>query len=1001
MTATPHSAGVWVRLVEEVRAAQAADPFRRVTVLIPHRAVALDVMRHLAATGGVVNVHPVTLTDLARELLDDAGALVGREPLTRSALQEAITTELAREPRSFAPVADQPATIDALVDASLDLLRAAHLPQPGEEAGALPPMTADALAIHRAVQPRLSGHYSAHHLLVEATQWLRSNAAARDRLGAVVLFHFPPQHDPASEQFFELLRGTAHAVIDPVTLSAEEVRTHPAALVSVTDPVEECRLAVESVAQALAEGIPGHRIGIFFPTASPYVGALTALLTEAGITFTAPGTTPATASPLARTLLALLRADAEALDLRLLLDAVWEGVGTRLLGEEAMPSSARLERAYVAGFGSGADAWEEDEDSPPASSRQAQLAADWRALQQAAEAVTQYLHAVDAAPGWSEAVAAIEDFAAALAPRGEEGARQCAQVRAALDSVGGSAALPHPGRPLLARHLFAELAAQQPRHGTLREGVVVGTFASAVARDLQVVHVLGLADGIAPAPATVDPIFPDQVRDVLGGGLRTTQQIRTDQERDFRQALCAGRRIVLTTPRGRLREAGPLEPSPLLCGKAPSVVLASPLAGLRDGYGAIREDAAPAEASPLAASAGRAWHRMLLREEAPRHDGPPSPSAVDSLPAAALRARDMRRDRTVGRFTRFTGDVSVLGDAFTVLTHGPADGAAEQPRGTSASALQQWVSQPHDYFLERVLGGEIFAYPDEEDAISALDFGTLVHAALEDLVRELLRSGSVPAPDRVESIVAARCEEMARVSWNPARWAFDQQRALTMVEHVAQELREEAARPEGWRPVAAESAFGPGPEDEYPPLPIQLSSGIVHLRGKVDRLDRKADGSVRVLDYKTGKNTRYRNIAADETQDNFDPTAGGTQLQLPIYSLHALTQVLASCIDEADGSGDDTPAVESVYRFLADGTEIAVPWTPAVREDVLRQLERITTAIGQGLFPIVAAPEPHDDRETWTTLAGQRASERLTAALRMDPRVAAALGITTEEHSDA
>ena len=53
------------------------------------------------------------------------------------------------------------------------------------------------------------------------------------------------------------------------------------------------------------------------------------------------------------------------------------------------------------------------------------------------------------------------------------------------------------------------------------------------------------------------------------------------------------------------------------------------------------------------------------------------------------------------------------------------------------------------------------------------------------------------------------------------------------------------------------------------------------FRGKADRVDRADDGSLLVLDYKTGKRSPYKGLSAE------NPDHGGTLLQLPVYGAAA------------------------------------------------------------------------------------------------------------------
>ena len=84
----------------------------------------------------------------------------------------------------------------------------------------------------------------------------------------------------------------------------------------------------------------------------------------------------------------------------------------------------------------------------------------------------------------------------------------------------------------------------------------------------------------------------------------------------------------------------------------------------------------------------------------------------------------------------------------------------------------------------------------------------------------------------------------------------------------------ETRRERGARPIAVEWVFG---TTTAPAVGIAVGDTSLSFRGKIDRVDRRDDGALDVVDYKTGKASSYGGIAAD-------PVDGGRHLQLPIYS---------------------------------------------------------------------------------------------------------------------
>jgi hypothetical protein len=77
--------------------------------------------------------------------------------------------------------------------------------------------------------------------------------------------------------------------------------------------------------------------------------------------------------------------------------------------------------------------------------------------------------------------------------------------------------------------------------------------------------------------------------------------------------------------------------------------------------------------------------------------------------------------------------------------------------------------------------------------------------------------------------------------------------------------------------VAAELAFGFA-SSALPTIALPLPDGrSVHFKGLADRVDVGDDGTIHVLDYKTGSSRRYGDLSED------NPHAGGQRLQLAVY----------------------------------------------------------------------------------------------------------------------
>jgi hypothetical protein len=118
------------------------------------------------------------------------------------------------------------------------------------------------------------------------------------------------------------------------------------------------------------------------------------------------------------------------------------------------------------------------------------------------------------------------------------------------------------------------------------------------------------------------------------------------------------------------------------------------------------------------------------------------------------------------------------------------------------------------------------------------------------------------------------------------------------------------------------------------------------VRGKADRVDRRPNGDLVVIDYKTGSDRRYNGLGAA------DPVTAGTHLQLPVYAYAA----------RAAYGGAATP-VEAYYWFVGRGKDrlVGYPVDDAVDVVFTDTIRTIVDGIEAGVFPLQPdepAPSP-------------------------------------------
>ena len=85
------------------------------------------------------------------------------------------------------------------------------------------------------------------------------------------------------------------------------------------------------------------------------------------------------------------------------------------------------------------------------------------------------------------------------------------------------------------------------------EGVLVGPVSMGVGLDLDLVVVLGLAEGVFPAAPRDDSLLPDRERAVAAGELVLRSSFIERRHRELLAALAGASRHLLCVPRGDLR----------------------------------------------------------------------------------------------------------------------------------------------------------------------------------------------------------------------------------------------------------------------------------------------------------------------------------------------------------------------------------------------------------------------------------------------------------------
>ncbi|HEX6693957.1 MAG TPA: PD-(D/E)XK nuclease family protein [Longimicrobiales bacterium] len=197
----------------------------------------------------------------------------------------------------------------------------------------------------------------------------------------------------------------------------------------------------------------------------------------------------------------------------------------------------------------------------------------------------------------------------------------------------------------------------------------------------------------------------------------------------------------------------------------------------------------------------------------------------------------------------------------------------------SATQLEALGACPHRYMLRNILGVRV---PVEADAagegwLTPPERGALLHQAFQRVAHELTDDPVTLASPALEQRAVDILDELAAalraVTPAPAPAVFDAE-----LNSMRTDMRAFAAmlREDGGRWIETERAFGQGGKDT---VAVTLDGGPISLRGAIDRIDRNEDGTLTVIDYKTGSAFRF-----SPSHRDFD---GGRRLQHVLYAAAA------------------------------------------------------------------------------------------------------------------
>ncbi len=313
---------------------------------------------------------------------------------------------------------------------------------------------------------------------------------------------------------------------------------------------------------------------------------------------------------------------------------------------------------------------------------------------------------------------------------------------------------------------------------------------------------------------------------------------------------------------------------------------------------------------------------------------------VERVPAGTPRLRPLQLLEWAGTGSVFDG----------YLRHDAIrEKVRERATSLSPTQLEDFGECPQKFFLKHILGVRDIDDPDRELQIPHREKGILDHAILERFYRNLTRDEFTAALlhlPRLDPVLAGRLDAMIAESFdefdvqqpafNPA--IRDIERATTrriLRDFVARDLDELAEQ--NLFPREFEYRFGtrhrdPDSVDHPEPFVVNARDVAVRIEGTIDRIDR-GDGRLRVIDYKSGKAARYKNIEKK--------IARGIRLQLPLYAM-AAAQFFDMKAEQVSG------AIKPLVYARNSKHDFTLAET---REELLTTLEMFVEAILDGWFP--------------------------------------------------
>ena len=725
-----------------------------------------------------------------------------------------------------------------------------------------------------------------------------------------------------------------------------------------------------------ARGVPFEEMGVILPRPDVYAPLFTDLLRRLRIPCRLHPSLPLNTGRSARSLLLLFRcrglARPAVMEFLTFAPVPWEGV----LGDLALARPEQWDQLsrdaqivselprWMVGLEAYASAEREAAVAEPSSTRTARRLERVKDADTLLTVVRRLADTLERLSGeaswmsWSERLRVVFDEWVGPGPDRDAVSDVLAEL-GGLSSISGKADSAEMEEVLEARFEWERMPLEPITTGAVH----VGVLDALAGLPFRVVAVAGLVEGGYPGVLRPDPFLLDPEREALSAMpaasvtprprsagprqlsllddeeatessppvsplLPTTQDRLLEARRAFHGAISqATEKLILSYPRADPRTGRERLPSLFLVAAA-SALLGKPAAAADLERMVVEDDPSTSPLELCLDPSERDRKRVL-------EGGEEAAQAVAAGSAFFRQSRIVSRARWSARFSEYDGFLGEMPKELKARLD-PLRGEAT----TSASRLGTFARCGFQYLLQHVLRLEPALEPEERRRLDPLERGSLFHEVAELYLRERRERGELPVrdtPAMQDRLLAMADEALERfVAGSPPRFTLLWEREKRLFRSsVLLWLSREAAMAERSTPAYFEMGFGmPVPEGTGEPhspeaLVIDLEGGRqLRVIGKIDRVDRRADGTLALRDYKTGKAPR----------DDGGIFRGGKQLQIPFYVLAAQKLIPGARVTEA------------FLDYVDGGRQVAFDPEAITGEGFRKFLAQMLDVIGSGVF---------------------------------------------------